>query len=115
MTLLEIENIMRKNKIIYSVVTNLDNGLIETIGNSRDLIEDDLVTQLFGDFKKIKALNDSLEGQIMPQIWSQGVVKCIVCKPNSNIIIGLLYNENRPPLEAIDFIEEINDELLKNW
>lgn len=111
----DIDKFMKNHGIAYAIVTNLDSGLIETLGNISDLAYDDLVKQLFADFNSIKSLNKSLEGQMMPQIWSQGEVRCIVIKPTVNIIIGLLYNEHRPPFESIDFVDEVNNELLKCW
>ncbi|MDF2522178.1 MAG: hypothetical protein K0R84_2806 [Clostridia bacterium] len=115
MTLIEIEKIMKEYGIAYTIIANLDSGLIETVGNIRDLTYDDLVNQLFADSKAIKSLNESLEGQTMPQSWKQGEVKCIVIKPTTNIIIGLLYNEHRSIIESMRFMKEINIEFIKKW
>lgn len=115
MTNLKIHELMSTYGILYSIVANLENSMAESFGDITNLQCNDLVEQLFGSVEKIKALDNSLEGQTVPQSWKQGKVKCIVCKPKSNILIGLFYNEERPIMESIKFTKEINQIIMKSW
>lgn len=107
----KLKDLVNKNKISYCVVATLDIDSIDTIGCVSELEYKDLVEQLFGDMQQIKLLNESLVGQQLPRSWKQGKVKCLVCKPKDNIIIGLFYNEYRPLFESIDFGNEIAKEI----
>jgi hypothetical protein len=48
-----------------------------------------LVDSLFGDADSIVRLERSLEGQILPQTYSQGNVRCVVMKPRKDLLVGL--------------------------
>jgi hypothetical protein len=111
----KISELMKNNNILYSVIANIDNGQVETLGNKDKLKYVDLINTLFGDEDSIKALNASLEGQLMPRTWGQGEVSCIVCKPTSNTLVGLCYHENREPIESYRFSKDINKQIELIW
>lgn len=111
----ELKELINKFKISYSIVVSLNTDSIEKIGNVTELEYRDLVEQLFGNIQQIKLLNNSLNGQILPRLWSQGKVKCLVCKPKDNIIIGLFYNESRSFMDSIDFSSEIAKKIDIIW
>lgn len=111
----KLKELVNKNEISYCIVVNLDTDLIDKIGDATVLEYKGLVEQLFGSIQQIKLLNDSLVGQQLPRSWKQGKVKCLVCKPNSNIIVGLFYNESRSFIESIDFGNEIARKIDSIW
>lgn len=111
----KLNEIMLNNNIAFSVVANLDDNNIENIGNKTELEYHSLVENLFGNIEHIHALNDSLKGQIMPQSWKQGNVKCLVCKPADNVIVGLFYNEERTTIESYRFGKTLNDIIKGAW
>lgn len=115
MKLLEISELMDKNNIVYAVIANLENGRVETAGGKEKLKYCDLVDTLFGDVEHIKSLNDSLEEQLMPRMWGQGEISCIVCKPADNILIGLFYHENREPAAAYRFSKKMDQQVKMIW
>ena len=99
-----------KHGIIYSVIVNLKNHTLVSFGWSYKLPYAGLL-DLFHDEESIKSLNDSLEGEIMPQAMRQGEVKCLICKPQNDMLVGLFYLENRDVAEAYKFGEQLNEEL----
>jgi len=107
----KIQELMQNNQIDYCIISYLMDNRIEKIGEINKLINRDLPNQLFGDSEIISNLNNSLESQEMPVSWKQGKVKCLVCKPTSDIIIGLFYNEHRSLFDSIDFGKEINTKI----
>lgn len=111
----KLKELVNKNEISYCIVVNLDTNSIDKIGDATVLEYKGLVEQLFGSIQQIKLLNDSLVGQQLPRSWKQGKVKCLVCKPNSNIIVGLFYNERRSFIESIDFGNEIARKIDSIW
>ena len=40
----------------------------------------------------VEKLNNGIQDQIMPRVWSQGNAKCIVCKPNERYLIALFFD-----------------------
>ncbi len=111
----KLNEIMLNNNIPFSVVANLDDNNMENIGNKTELEYFSLVENLFGNIEHIHALNESLKGQIMPQSWKQGNVKCLVCKPVDNVIVGLFYNEERTAIESYRFGKTLNDIIKGAW
>ncbi|APC40323.1 hypothetical protein [Clostridium estertheticum] len=109
---LKIQELMQINGMDYVIISYLKDDKIEKIGEINKLMNQDLPEQLFGDLEIIKNLNNSLENQDMPVTWKQGKVKCLVCKPTSDIIVGLFYNEYRALFDSIDFGKEINTKIL---
>lgn len=111
----KIKELMDNNNILFSVIANLDNDQVKMLGHKEKLNRIDLVNSLFGDKNSIKALNDSLEGQLMPRIWGQGEVSCIVCKPVNNILVGLFFHDTREPIETYRFSKEMNKQIELIW
>ncbi|WP_144408463.1 hypothetical protein [Pelosinus fermentans] len=101
---------MSKHGIIYLVIVDLESYAIVSFGWSYKLPYAGLL-DLFHDEESIKSLNDSLEGEIMPQAMRQGEVKCLICKPKNDMLVGLFYLENRDVAEAYKFGEQLNEEL----
>ena len=115
MILDELKKLMDRNDIPYSIITSFDSESVVKLGVINELHYIDLIEQLFGNFEQIKALNDSLRGQTLPHSWKQGDVRCVVCKPKDEVLVGLFYNEHRPLIESIDFGEKLSWEIDDIW
>ncbi|SFA79917.1 hypothetical protein [Clostridium frigidicarnis] len=111
----KLSNVLSRYKIIYCLVINLDNNSIKTFGNKDDLAYDGLLKTHFYDIDTIYNLNSFLEGQQLPKLFKQGEVLCIICKPKSNIIVGLLYHEKRDFIQYYKVAKEINEEIISIW
>ena len=66
----------------------------------------DLVKSLFGDADAIVTLNKSLEGQILPQVYSQGDVRCAILKPKEELLVGLFDQSGK---DAATFYKECRE------
>lgn len=111
----KLKEILSENEINYCVVTHLDKGTIETFGNKSELVYKGLLKTHFHDMDTIYSLNNFLEGQKLPKLFRQGEVACIICKPNNNVIVGMLYHEQREFLEYYNWSKEINKEVELLW
>ena len=58
---------------------------------------------LFGDRDSIIQLNDSLEGRLLPQVYGQGEVFCVVMKPLDDLLVGAFGQGRR------DFVRLYNE------
>ena len=101
--------------IVVVIVASLDDGALQMIGEAAALEHRDLVDQLFGDAERISELDRSLEGEILPQMWSQGSVSCVVCKPDAHSIVGLMYHETRPVAEQYRWSKAVNARIEALW
>ena len=106
-----LSSLVAEHNILVAIVADTDDGGVRTVGNRKDLESDDLIVQLFGDADAVTALNRSLEGQVLPRTWSQGKVSCVVCKPDENRIVGLLYHETRSAAEQYAWSKRVNEDV----
>jgi hypothetical protein len=75
-------------------------------GNFAALQWKDLSNSLFGDAEAIVRLDQSLEGQILPQVFSQGDVRCAVMKPKEEIIVGIFDQSGK---DLVSFYKECKE------
>lgn len=102
---------MSKYEIIYAVIVDLDKNTLISSGWRYKLPYDGLLKSLFEDEETVRSVNDSLEGQILPQSMMQGDLNCSLYKPNKNILVGLFYIDKRDPIESYEFSSHLSDEL----
>ncbi len=93
----------------FAVVAELSNGEIDFIGKLEAVKNTDLISRLFLDKDAVDALNRSLEDQILPRIWTQGSVTCVVCKPNASILVGLFVEGDLDIRERYRFSKIANE------
>lgn len=89
-----------KHNVFLAVLVDVEKGIDYTYGSKDNLIYEGLFNSLFGNMESIIKLNKSLDGQIMPQSWKQGELKCLVVRPNDKVLIGLFYNDVDNVLES---------------
>lgn len=102
-----------KNNIIYLVIVKILNLKVESFGKKEELPHIGLYNNLFGGKENILKLNDSLKGQIMPQSWKQGELKCLVVKPNDEVLIGVFYIDSQDAIESYKRGKEIDIQLIE--
>ena len=115
MTISKLNEIMRDNDIILVLIANLKKGSIDELGDKYKLEYTGLLDTLFGDIERVQALNQSLENQILPQSWNQGNVKCLVCKPKDDIVIGMFFHEHRDTVQSYRFCKMLNEIVNEKW
>jgi len=80
-------------------VADLPSGELSFVGESGDGRFLGLANALFRNVETLRSTVSSLEGQLLPCIWTQGRASCVVCKPNSNTIVGLFFEDEGGPVE----------------
>ena len=90
---MKIDEFIEKNDIAIFVKVDLRNKRFEIIKKDVDLESYDLFEQLIilGSTEKLKA---SLEGQLLPRIWTQGNTKCVLCQPNNELMVAIFYDKD---------------------
>lgn len=111
----KIEDFILKNNILFAVIFDLEKRVNYTLGDKSTFTYDGLYDSLFGDEENILRLNESLEGRIIPHSWKQGELKCLVVKPNDNIIMGLFYNDHQNAIESYKTGKRISNEMIEIW
>jgi hypothetical protein len=101
--------------LVVAFVASTDEGTVEAVGQPAALQPDDLARQLFGSSGAIAALNRSLDGQRLPQIFSQGAVSCVVCKPNKGTLVGLMYYRTRDVVEQHRWSKTLDGRVAALW
>lgn len=88
-----INDFIEKNNIAIFAKADLKTKKFEIIKRDVKLESYDLFQQLilFGNMDSLYA---SIDGQMLPRIWTQGNTKCIVCKPNNEQLVALFYDNN---------------------
>ncbi|MCA9040110.1 MAG: hypothetical protein KDA65_07185 [Planctomycetaceae bacterium] len=99
MSLESLRTTLEGLNVSFAVIAELLSGEIQFYGDRQMIGDPHLIEALFGDNSAIQTLNKSLEGQLLPQIWSQGKITCVVCKPTENIIVGLFHSDHRTAVE----------------
>ena len=88
---MNINEFIEKNDIVIAVKANLQEKSFDIIKRDLKLESYDLFEQLIL-YGSVDNLMESIEGQIMPRIWTQGYTRCIICRPSPNQIIVLFYD-----------------------
>lgn len=81
--------VLESLNVALAVVADLQSGEVRFIGEQEAMGNTDLISTLFANRETIESVDRSLEGQVLPRVWNQGNVCCIVCKPANQTIVGL--------------------------
>src|SRR5690554_820508 len=100
MTEQKLFSLMDSFAIKVVAIASVAKGSVRLLGNKQALPANSLLSSLFGDRDAIAALEHSLKDQIMPKIWGQGGVVCVVCRPHPDVIVGLFSDKPRDPVET---------------
>jgi hypothetical protein len=69
------------------------------IGSLADIQREGLFSALFGGPVEVMRLRQSLEGQLLPQIWSQGGTDCFVSTLPNGVVYGVFSERPLDPAE----------------
>lgn len=68
------------------------------VGPVEDVAGQGLFRALFSGQAEVQRLRDSLEGQLLPQIWSQGTTDCFVSRLPNGVLYGVFSQIPRDPV-----------------
>lgn len=108
---MNINDFIEKNDIAIIAKADLNNKRFEIIKRDVELESFDLFEQLVL-FGSVDSLMANVEGQILPRIWGQGNSKCVLCKPNEELIVALFYDSNMDAKENYFYAKQL-DALVK--
>jgi hypothetical protein len=84
---------------VGAIVLDGDSQGMFRIGNLAAIEGQGLFSALFGGPAEVIRLRESLEGQLLPQIWSQGGTDCFVSKLPNGVVYGVF---SERPLDPVD-------------
>ena len=84
----KINRFLVENDISIFVVGDTNENMFQLHYGITKCSSNDLFKQLI-EYRSVSTLDESCEGQLMPQIYSQGRTKAILCKPSENKIVIL--------------------------
>ena len=102
---------VRENGFECGIVASASGQVLARSGDFGTLKWDGLPNSLFGDPDAIRGLYASLEGEILPQIYGQGDVSCVVNKVGDDLVVGLFDQNGRDDLELFDIGERAPEAL----
>ena len=88
---MNINEFMKENHLAILVEADIKNKVFLIRRNDIELESYDLFEQLIL-FSNTEKLFESVSGQLLPRIWTQGDVKCIISQPSDETIVALFYN-----------------------
>lgn len=88
---MNLDEFIEKNKIAIFVKTDYKAKRFEVIKKDIVLEANDLFEQLIL-YGNVDSLFKSINGQILPRIWSQGKTKCVICQINQELLVVIFYD-----------------------
>jgi len=107
--------VMRNFDVLHMVIVNVEKMTAEHFGDESGLGNTDLLKTLFGDRNALISLAESLEGQQLPRIWSQGSMNCVVCKPAPTEIVALMCRSSGNVIEDYRHSKKLSDAVAVAW
>jgi hypothetical protein len=107
----DLADLLSEQGLPLAVVVNVANGNLLRVGCGGETEFDDLLNSLLGDEAAIQATNDSLQGQILPRIWGQGRLTCILCKPRSDTIVCIFCDKEISSAELYHMSTSLNADI----
>ncbi len=104
---MNINDFIERNNIAIFAKADLKSKTFDIIKRDVELESYDLFQQLIL-FGNTDSLCESIDGQILPRIWTQGNTKCIVCKPNNEQLVALFYDNNMNATDNYFHAKELN-------
>ncbi len=107
---------MEENKIAIFVEIDLLNNIMDIKRRYEEELENygmfyqHIIYNIL-DNKELNTYEEHLEGQLLPEIWSQGQTRCIYCKPNNNKIICLFYDFRGESKDNYFYAKELDNKI----
>lgn len=107
---MNLNEFIERNGIAIAAKANSCEKSFNIIKRDIDLESYDLFEQLIL-FSSVDSLIKSIEGQILPRIWTQGNTKCVVCQPTQNQVIALFYDSQLDAKNEYFHAQKLDSEL----
>ena len=107
---MSISDFIEKNDIAILAKVDLINRRFEIIKKDVEIESYDLFEQLIL-FNSVENLLKSLNGQLLPRIWTQGNTKCVICQPNDEQIVALFYDKCMDAKENYFYAKQLDLQL----
>lgn len=79
-----------------------------------DIIKRDVMLEHYDLFEQLIVYSDvenlfeSVTGQILPRIWSQGKTKCVICRINEEMLVALFYDTSMSVMDNYLFAKQVD-------
>lgn len=107
---MSINDFIEKNNIAILAKADLRNQRFDIIKKDVELESYDLFEQLIL-FNSVGNLVESLNGQLLPRIWTQGNTKCVVCQPNNEQMVVLFYDKCMDAKDNYFYAKQLDSQL----
>ena len=107
---MNISDFIEKNDIAILAKADLRNQRFDIIKKDVELESYDLFEQLIL-FNSVENLMESLSGQLLPKIWTQGNTKCVICQPNDEQIVALFYDKCMDAKDNYFYAKQLDSQL----
>ena len=104
---MNLDEFIEKNDISISVKADIKTKTFEVIKTDRKLETYDLFEQLIC-YSSVDNLFNSIKGQILPRIWSQGKTKCVICQINEEELVALFYDTSMDAKDNYLFAKQLD-------
>jgi hypothetical protein len=94
-----LDEVVRQRGAVGTVVFDASGKELCRVGAVESVARAGLFHALFGGPGEVQRLRDSLEGQLLPQIWSQGLTNCFVSRLANGILYGVF---SEGPLDSVE-------------
>ena len=108
-----IDSIVDKHKLILGIVINSNGETLYKYGNSDSKEINTLLSCLVGPNGNPKGTFDSLDGQILPRMWSQGNAYSFIHKPSPDFMVIFFSYGQLKVLEKASKSRLIDDEIAE--
>lgn len=88
---MNLDEFIEKNSIAILVKANYRTKRFDVIKKDIVLEANDLFEQLIF-YNNVDNLFESVKGQMLPRIWSQGKTKCVICQINEEQLVVIFYD-----------------------
>lgn len=105
-----IKEFMEKNNLVFLVEVDANEKMFHIYKTDKELESYVLFEQLIL-FSNTEKLLQSICGQLLPRIWTQGNTKCVICKPNDEKIVCVFYDSQLDAKEHYFYAKRLSDEL----
>lgn len=107
---MKIDDFMVKNNIAIFVKADFGSKSFDIIKNDIVLESYDLFEQLIL-YSNVDNLFESVNGQILPRIWSQGNTKCVICQISEEQIVALFYDTRMDVKANYLFAKQVDNKM----
>ncbi len=104
---MNLEEFIEKNSIAIFVKADFRSKRFDVIKKDVVLESYDLYEQLIL-YSNVDNLFESVSGQRLPRIWSQGKTKCVICQINGEQLVALFYDTSMDVKENYLFAKQLD-------